>query len=137
MRDEFFASPEFRDRGYDRETLDQVFDEIVANDFTEESEAHKFYEQMWNKLTKRVNKFVPLKPKFLDQTPKDPYQEALRKPDMPESYNDGSADGFVMDHENYNKMHDYAQSRIGRYPHGFRHFENYANYSQLKKDANI
>ena len=44
---------------------------------------------------------------------------------------------MVLDQENWEKMHDYAHSRLGRYPHGFRHFENYANYSQVKKDATI
>ena len=31
----------------------------------------------------------------------------------------------------------YNQEKIGRYPHGFRHLENYANYSQVKRGTTI
>lgn len=44
---------------------------------------------------------------------------------------------FIVDRENKWKQHMYEQERIGRYPQGFRHFENFANYSQFKKDATI
>lgn len=48
MKDEFFASEEFKDRGYDRETLDEVFDEIISqDDLSDEGAAHKFFEEMW------------------------------------------------------------------------------------------
>ena len=30
MKDEFFESDAFKDRGYDRETLDEVFEEIIG-----------------------------------------------------------------------------------------------------------
>ena len=30
MKDEFFENEAFKDRGYDRETLDQVFNEIIG-----------------------------------------------------------------------------------------------------------
>lgn len=43
----------------------------------------------------------------------------------------------MLDRENLIKFDMYQQERIGRYPHGFRHFENFANYSQVKPDATI
>ena len=44
---------------------------------------------------------------------------------------------FTFDQENYDKWHMYQQEKIGRYPYGFRHFENFANYSQANKDSTI
>lgn len=36
---------------------------------------------------------------------------------------------MMVDQENYDKMDRYEHDRVGRYPHGFRHLENFANYS--------
>ena len=85
MKDDFFASEAFRDRGYDRETLDQVFDEIISHDeLPDEGAAHKFYEDMWKKLSKRVKTHRDLEVKFLDdETPKDKYEEFLSEPVKP------------------------------------------------------
>jgi hypothetical protein len=47
------------------------------------------------------------------------------------------AEDFVFDQENYDKWHLYQNDKIGRYPYGFRHFENFANYSQAKRDSTI
>ena len=55
MRDEFFEHDFIKDKGYDRETLTAVFDEIISNDLTNEGEAAKFYQQMWEKMTAKVN----------------------------------------------------------------------------------
>lgn len=138
MKDEFFASEEFKDRGYDRETLDEVFDEIISqDDLSDEGAAHKFFEEMWQKINKKINPHWKQKVKFLDdETPKDKYEEFLSDPVKPKSY-DISTEDLTLDQENYDNLHIYAHSRIGRYPHGFRHFENYANYSQVKKNATI
>ena len=52
-------------------------------------------------------------------------------------YDSANYEEFMLNRENEIKFDMYQQERIGRYPHGFRHFENFANYSQVKKDATI
>ena len=52
-------------------------------------------------------------------------------------YESIDVDEFILDRENQWKHHMYHQERMGRYPHGYRHFENFANYSQHKPDATI
>jgi len=44
---------------------------------------------------------------------------------------------MLLDQENFNKKNMHDLEAIGRYPHGFRHYENFANYSQVKRDATI
>lgn len=44
---------------------------------------------------------------------------------------------MALTREETKKYHDYWNNKIGRYPEGFRHYENFANYSQVKKDATI
>jgi hypothetical protein len=39
--------------------------------------------------------------------------------------------------ENKRKIHEAFNERMYRYPSGFRHYENYNNYSYVKKDATI
>lgn len=34
-------------------------------------------------------------------------------------------------------MHHFNNDKIGRYPQGFRQYENFANYSQFNRDAQI
>ena len=56
MKDEFIESEEFEKRGYDKETLNEVFEEIIAQDeLSDEGAANKFFEEMWNKLEMKVN----------------------------------------------------------------------------------
>ena len=58
---------------------------------TDEGEAIKFYNDMWNKINKKVNPNRAQKVKFLDDIPKkDKYEEALSGPVKVESFNDGS-----------------------------------------------
>lgn len=44
---------------------------------------------------------------------------------------------MVFDVENKRKVHEAFNERMYRYPSGFRHYENYNNYSYVKKDATI
>lgn len=36
---------------------------------------------------------------------------------------------MVIDKDNYKKYQDYLLNSIGRYPHGYTLYENYASYS--------
>ena len=52
-------------------------------------------------------------------------------------YRSIAIDEFLIDQENYNNVEKYDLNKVGRYPYGFRHLENYANYSQVKRSATI
>ena len=47
------------------------------------------------------------------------------------------ADTFDLDPEDYNAYMDKVERNIGRYPHGFRHYENYINYRVAKPEATL
>jgi hypothetical protein len=44
---------------------------------------------------------------------------------------------FELDDEDHHLYYDKIEKSIGRYPVGFRHFENYENYKTVMPDANI
>ena len=62
------------------------------------------------------------------------YYDQLRGPDVARSYVDG---GFLPDERGWNKESDRIKSQIGRYPIGFRHYENYTHYSKQFPDRTI
>lgn len=116
------------------EKFDEIIEEITNKEGLEDPEfANAFFEEQWNKIKNyRIKKNKPLKPKYLDseQPEQDPFKD-------PNEYTSMALGDFLPDQENYDKMHEYEQERIGRYPHGFRHLENFANYSQERRDATI
>lgn len=57
---------------------------------------------------------------------KDPIDKALEKTKVPIS---DYLNAWALDAENKVAEHEWAMNNIGRYPHGYRHYENYANYS--------
>lgn len=52
-------------------------------------------------------------------------------------YESVSFEEFLVDQKNWDKSEKYEQQKIGRYPYGFRHLENFANYSQVNRNSNI
>lgn len=47
------------------------------------------------------------------------------------------SDHFELDPEDYNAYMDKVERSIGRYPHAFRHYENYINYRVVKPEATL
>lgn len=45
--------------------------------------------------------------------------------------------GCKTTEDDYHKYMEQAEAGIGRYPKGFRHYENFTNYSMIFRDANI
>lgn len=60
--------------------------------------------------------------------------DELTYQDHAESLIDGK---FLPTPRNYFKEIDRIESKIGRYPVGFRHYENYFNYSMKYPDRTI
>ena len=119
----------------EQEELEKILDEISNKDGLDSKEiADKYFDEMWAKMMKRVKTNKPLKPEYLSKEQPDIFKLALEKDN---EYRSVAIDEFILDQENYDKWHMYQQQKIGRYPHGFRHFENFANYSQVLKDATI
>jgi len=99
--------------------------------------AEEFYEKMWEKMKKFKVVTAETKvfePEFLTNEQKDIYKEYLENPDEYKSY---AVQEFLLDTEGYEKKHMYRNERIGRYPVGFRQYENFANYSTWKESATI
>jgi len=44
---------------------------------------------------------------------------------------------FDIDDEDHHAYYDKIEQSIGRYPVGFRHYENYENYKTIKPEATI
>lgn len=46
-------------------------------------------------------------------------------------------DQFSVDPDDLKKMQEYMNKAIGRYPPGFRHYENFENYQIINPGATI
>lgn len=44
---------------------------------------------------------------------------------------------FYVDQSEYDELNDRRNDKIGRYPHGFRHYENFNAYKYVNKDSGI
>lgn len=55
----------------------------------------------------------------------------------PNQYQSISVGDFVMNQKNFENAVRFHEERIGRYPLGYRHYENYANYQHEVKGSTI
>jgi hypothetical protein len=44
---------------------------------------------------------------------------------------------FILDEKNSRQFYKDIEMNIGRYPHGFRHYESFVNYKYVNPDATI
>jgi hypothetical protein len=63
----------------------------------------------------------------VDERDKDPYY-AMMKEDEGDSIEPRYSNHYDLSDENHHKYYDIIEKNIGRYPQGFRHYENYENY---------
>lgn len=90
---------------------------------------------MYNKIWKKTRTVDPVRNQFLNpkQGPKDPYDAVMKG----QPYDSLVDNEFYIAKKELKKFHEAKNNKIGRYPINYRHFENFANYSQVKKDATI
>lgn len=125
----------------DQERIEKVLEEVVTKDGLKTGdEAVAFFEEQWRKLMEankvhRVHKTPG--PEFVDPKGESEQQKWDKLVNKDSDYHSVHPEEFVLDAPNAKKRSKYIHERIGRYPMGFRHFENFANYSQEKKDATI
>ena len=79
----------------------------------------------WDQKIEQIRKEDPTGAHLVDQ---------LQGPDIPHSYVDSE---FLPDERGYYKELDRIKSNIGRYPIGFRHYENFQNYVKQYPDRTI
>jgi hypothetical protein len=99
--------------------------------FYQEEDAIKFFEEYYEKIkAKRVklNRYRPRKPETRDK-----YDVLLDNAD-PESL---MGEEWILDEENARKYFKNLDENTTRYPHGFRHYENFASYKLVQPDTEI
>jgi hypothetical protein len=116
----------------DDETFEKVLAEGNAMDFQTEDDAKAFFE---GKL-KEFSRMKIRKPKVVkdERLAKDPYYAMMKtEKEISSRY----ADHFDLDDEDYHAYYDLIEQSIGRYPPGFRHYENFVNYRALVTDSSL
>ena len=125
--DEMNADSEDETYEFQEDELEALLDEVEKETFTTEEEAIAFLEEKHKQISNvriKANK----KPKLIlksPNTPDDPYEEHLQTKEMVESQYENE---WVLDKNSLNEYFKQMEDGIGRYPHGFRHYESYANY---------
>jgi len=101
--------------------------------FETEEEAKAYFEKLvaesWSKMkVKKPKKVEDLREKT------DPYY-AMLKPEK--TINSRYTNHWDLDDADYHHEMERIESQIGRYPIGFRHFENFENYRVVHKDSTV
>ena len=105
-----------------------------------QEEVEQWFEEQHSKMVKARNFgewTTPLGFKKTDGrniVQEDPIDKAIQKTKVPVS---DYLNAWVLDNENKIAEHEWEQNNFGRYPDGYRHYENYANYSQVITEATI
>ena len=107
----------------DDETFQQLIDQADKEDFGTEEEAKAFFDSKLKEWSRIKTKKQVVKEDPREKT--DPYY-AMLKEDKPIASR--FSNHFDLDDEDYHSYMDMVEASIGRYPVGFRHYENYENY---------
>ena len=106
------------------EDLNEILDKIEAMENMTEEQMEEELERQLDDLSK-IRAQNLLEPTRFVTERAHPYREYFKDPARYESKTWGE---WILDQENYDKYADWHLDQVGRYPHGFRHYENYANY---------
>lgn len=102
-------------------------------DFKNEDEAKAYFDEKikdWAKISKLSKRKVEVD----EREAADPYYKMMKEDkDISSRY----SNIFDLDDEDYHAYYDQVEKSIGRYPEGFRHFENYENYRSVRPDSTL
>jgi len=115
------------------EQLAALLDEMEAQEFLTMEDADAWFEKKEEEIREiRVKMYHKTQRNRPEPTEHDKFFESA-KPQIESEVDDA----WVLDQENFNEFLRYKEKEIGRYPHGWRHYENYANYSVANPEAPI
>jgi hypothetical protein len=109
-----------------------LVDDAEKLNFKTEEEAKAFFDKKiteWSKM-----KLKKRKVEVDEREKKDPYY-AMLKEEKP--ITSRYSNHFDIDDEDYHSFYDQIERNIGRYPIGFRQYENFENYSAAYPDSTI
>lgn len=109
-----------------------MLEEAEKLDFKTEEEAKAYFDEQlkeWSRTKLRKRKVQVDK-----REQEDPYYAMLKQEEPIESR---YMDHFDIDDEAVHRYWDDVERNIGRYPEGFRHYENYENYRVVNPNATI
>ena len=115
----------------DEEKLMALLDEIEKQEFMTEEEADAWFAEKEQELIKRQIKWNH---KGQKDEPQDEYDKFFDAKPRIESELDNAV---VLDQEGFNALLKLRARDIGRYPHAFRHYENYVNYRAVYPQSTI
>ena len=118
----------------DEEDFKKMYDQLQTIDVENEEEVQKIVQEKVKEWFNKKNK-KRYQPKPSPDKKKNPYEYMLQ--DDRESIYSIAQDEFILSLENKHKHRKIINSNIGRYPIGFRHFENYDNYRVKHPESTI
>ena len=116
----------------DDETFEKLMDEAQKQHFTTEEDAKVYFDDKlkeFSRLKMRKRKVAPD-----EREAADPYYAMMKEEREIASR---FVNHFDLDDEDYHAYLDNDERNIGRYPEGFRHYENYENYKTANPQSSI
>ena len=128
------ADSEEESYNLDEEQLDALLDAAEKEIFQSEEDAIKYFEEYYKQIkAKRVklNKYRPRIPDTRDE------QDIQILEDAHEVESLLAGEEWVLDEKTARKYYKDLDNGFSRYPNGFRHYENFANYKLMNPQSEI
>lgn len=128
------ADSEEESYNLDEEQLDALLDAAEKEIFQSEEDAIKYFEEYYKQIkAKRVklNKYRPRIPDTRDE------QDIQILEDAHEVESLIAGEEWVLDEKTARKYYKDLDNSFSRYPNGFRHYENFANYKLMNPQSEI
>lgn len=116
----------------DEESFNALVEEAEKREFETEEEAKAFFDSQLKEYSRL--KLKKRKVKVDEREATDPYYAMLKTEKPIESR---YLNQWDLSDEDYHRYMDEVERNIGRYPEGYRHYENYENYKVANPEASI
>jgi len=121
--EEMNADSEDETYNFDEDEMEELLEKVENSVFATEEDAIKYFEEYYEKIKAKrlkLNRFRVRKPDTRDKYDKifDEDKEIRSK----------VGDEWVLDTDTAKRFYKDLDNNLCRYPHGFRHYESFANY---------
>lgn len=113
----------------EEEELEAILESVENETFNDPDDAEEFFNKKLEEINMVRKKMYKPRPRVIKET--NVYEEFFTKQETESIFN-GT---FFMDEKTEKQMIFNFDNRIGRYPEGWRHLENFINYRQKFPNA--
>ena len=123
------------------EDLVNILQKMITMEFAKEEDMINFFDEQYKRVISSMKyqwyKKKNMKPNIWDPKHEDKGEDYLKDRDFERGGKTMALDEWAFDKQNIIRQWERQQENTGKYPEGFRHYENYVNYRQVFQDATV